>query len=105
MGKFFEEHWSDMDGNPSGGVSCGTGFAISWQHGPLGRGRERKKPNGAFVETILSAAWHRLRFYQAGKFVCAENARAMREIEMALWHLNSRTKNRETRKVEGTHKK
>ena len=52
----FEEHWSDKDGNPAGGVSSGRGFAISWQNGPLGRGVERREPNGAFVEDVIAAA-------------------------------------------------
>jgi len=45
----FSEHWRDDKGRPAGGVSSGRGFAISWQNGPLGRGNERRDPNGAFV--------------------------------------------------------
>ena len=45
----FKEHWVDDGDNPAGGVSTGRGFTISWQNGPLGRGNERKEPNGALL--------------------------------------------------------
>lgn len=99
----FSEQWSDESGNPAGGVSCGKGFCISWQNGPLGRGEERREPNGAFVETIIDAAKKRLEFYQSGKFACDMNARAIENLELALAHLNCRTMDREERDVEGTH--
>lgn len=87
------EHWLDANGNPEGGTTFGNGFAIGWQHGPLGRcadecevGRfdvpdehaqscTRREPNGAFVEDIIAAAADRLRFYQSGKFYCDEPGR------------------------------
>lgn len=93
----------DADGNPSGGSVTATGISIQWQNGPLGRGTERKEPNGAFVEGVLSAALQRLEFFQATKFKCRENALAITKIEEALHWLNSRTANREKRNVEGTH--
>ena len=102
---FFNEHWLDSAGNPAGGVSSGRGFAISWQNGPLGRGGERKEPNGAFVETLIKATVSRLQFYQSSRFVCDENAAAISRLEEALTHLNTRTRNREERQVEGTHGK
>lgn len=104
LSEFFSEQWSDTNGNPAGGVSCGKGFAISWQNGPLGRGEERKEPNGAFVETIIAAAKDRLEFYQKSRFNCEANARAILHLEAALTILNERTMDREARNVEGTHK-
>ena len=50
---FKSEHWNDENGSPAGGCSYGTGWVISWQNGPLGRGNERKEPNGAFVEDVF----------------------------------------------------
>lgn len=97
------EHWTDADGNPAGGSTFGNGFAISWQNGPLGRGPTRKMPNGAFVEDILSAAAHRLEFYQNSKFRCEENALALGHVHKALELLEDRTRAREARAVEGTH--
>jgi hypothetical protein len=102
---FFSEHWNDEDGNPSGGVSSGRGFAISWQNGPLGRGNERKEPNGAFVEDVIDAARDRIEYYQASRFNSEYNAQAIKHLEEALRWLNKRTEDREKRDVEGTHKK
>ena len=47
---------NDADGNPAGGTVSGVGLSISWQNGPLGRGTERREPNGAFVEGVIAAA-------------------------------------------------
>lgn len=102
---FFEEHWSDENGNPAGGVSSGRGFSISWQNGPLGRGEERKEPNGAFVEDVLSAIVGRIMFYQESKFACPENAEALFHLGVALGSMNKRTADREKRNVEGIHVK
>lgn len=103
MGKLVSHQWKDANGNPAGGCTFGTGFTISWQNGPLGRGDERIEPNGAFVETIIFAAYDRLAFYQASKFNCEENSRAMTHLEKALEILNGRTARREKQNVEGTH--
>lgn len=103
---FTDEHWTDENGNPAGGTSFGTGFCVSWQHGPLGRGEERREPNGAFVETLLAVVKSRIGFYQSaadGRFACEENADAIKHIEAALERLDSRTRDREARQVEGTH--
>ena len=97
------EHWNDADGNPAGGNTFGNGFAIGWQHGPLGRGAERKKPNGAFVEDVIRAAINRIGYYQSSKFACQRNQNAMEYLGKALSELEDRTKDREERQVEGTH--
>lgn len=97
------QNLSDAQGNPAGGTVTGIGIDIEWQNGPLGRDAERKAPNGAFVETVISAAQQRLQYYQESKFACQENADAMYHLEMALSCLASRTKKREEREVEGTH--
>lgn len=101
--EFFEEHWLDGEGKPAGGVTTGTGFTISWQNGPLGRGDDRKEPNGAFVENIIDAAAGRLKAYQSTQFRCAENQEAIALLELALEHLNNRTARREAAGTEGTH--
>ena len=98
---------TDVNGNPTGGTFKGIGIDISWQNGPLGRDDERKEPNGAFVETVISAAKQRIEFYQMannGKFSCRHNAFAITKLEEALHWLDARTKEREERQVEGTHK-
>ena len=106
LDKFDAENTVDNDGNPAGGHVSGIGLEIQWQEGPLGRGEDRKEPNGAFVETVLAAVKQRLEFYQeaaGGKFKCRENGEAIARIDEALLVLDMRTKNREGRQVEGTH--
>jgi hypothetical protein len=70
----------------------------------LGRGPERKEPNGAFVETVIAAAADRIQYYQNSKFACAENQQALDLLLEAIHILNERTAKREARSVEGTHK-
>ena len=100
------ENNNDVNGNPAGGSVKGTGLDIQWQNGPLGRIEDgtRIEPNGAFVETVISAALQRIEYYQESKFNCRENAIAITKLEEALLWLNKRTMDREQRKVEGTHK-
>jgi len=100
---FKEEHWNDADDNPAGGSSFGNGFAISWQNGPLGRGNDRKEPNGAFVEDVIAAVVGRIEYYERSKFSCGANQEAISHLNDALCILNARTSDREARQVEGTH--
>ena len=96
----------DRDGNPAGGRVQGVGLEIEWQDGPLGRGDDRREPNGAFVETVVHAAMERIRFYQSaknGKFYCEENAKAYIRLAEALGALQQRTQRREDEGTEGTH--
>lgn len=103
---FFDEHWLDESGNPTGGVSTGKGFTVSWQNGPLGRGNERRESNGAFVEDMIQVVRQRIEFYQTangGKFACVENQTAIDFLLQAEAALDRRTREREARQVEGTH--
>ncbi len=78
---------------------------ISWQNGPLGRGDDRREPNGAFVEDVIQAVIGRIEFYQQSEFACIENSVALTHLRKSLQALDERTKDRETRDVEGTHEK
>ena len=102
-GKVTSNHFDDANGNPAGGSTYGNGFAISWQNGPLGRDAERTEPNGAFVEDVIIAAMDRIDYYQRSKFACERNQNARKHLDQALYELNARTREREERKVEGTH--
>lgn len=104
LAQYQSENQKDEAGNPTGGSVRGTGLSVDWQTGPLGRGEDRKEPNGAFVETVIDAARQRIVFYQASKFECRENAIAITKLEEALLWLNKRTADRERRNVEGEHK-
>ena len=103
MGKFEGVHRFDEKGRPAGGCTCGLGFCISWQDGPLGRGEDRDLPNGAFVETVIAAVVDRLEHYQRTEFACEYNQKAIMHLEIALEELAARTEDREERGVEGTH--
>lgn len=103
---FHSKNVTDAAGNPAGGVVVGTGFTISWQDGPLGRGEDRKAPNGAFVEDVIAAVIQRIEHYQeasGGKFACEENRVALACLRGALNELDERTKRREAAGIEGTH--
>ena len=91
------------NGNPAGGFFKSTGIEITWQDQPLGRGADRKEPNGAFVETVIESALQRIQFYQQSSFACRENSLAITKLEEALHWLNHRTSIREKRGVEGLH--
>ena len=103
LGKYRAENNNDPDGNPAGGMVEGVGLSINWQNGPLGRDEDRIEPNGAFVETVISAALQRIEYYQGTKFKCRENALAVTKLQEALHWLNSRTQRREAKGTEGTH--
>lgn len=99
------ENKVDDEGNPAGGSVGAKGLFIEWQNGPLGRGEDRKEPNGAFVETVISAIAQRIAHYQESKFHCIENAIALGHLNAALEVLLERTRSRDDREVEGTHQK
>jgi len=103
LGKYRSENNNDPDGNPAGGNVVGVGLSINWQDGPLGRGDNRIEPNGAFVETVISAVVQRIEHYQGTKFKCRENALAITKLEEALHWLDSRTRRRVLAETEGTH--
>lgn len=103
LARYTAENLIDANGNPTGGHAEGTGILIEWQNGPLGRGTDRKDPNGAFVETVIDIARQRIQHYQDGPFKCRENAIAITKLEEALLWLGKRTADREARGVEGTH--
>lgn len=98
-----EVHELDEHRHPAGGKTLGKGIEIHWQDGPLGRGPDRKEPNGAFVEGVIKAALGRLEFYQESEFRCEENDDAIGYLEAALGALERRTIDRTDREVEGTH--
>ena len=95
---------SDDHGRPAGGCTHGRGFTIAWQDGPLGTGPDRIEPNGAFVEDVITAAIGRIEFYQASEFASDYNARALDHLYEARAALRERTRDREARGVEGTHR-
>lgn len=98
-----ENHNLDDEGRPAGGETIGRGFSISWQNGALVVDGERREPNGAFVEDVITAAIGRIEHYQSTQFACDENARALRHLIEARASLRERTASREQQGVEGTY--
>lgn len=101
--KAFNEFTLDENGNPSGGVSAGDGFVITWQAGTV---NDPLDVNGASVEDVLKASKARLVFFQTaanGKFYHYRNQEAIDAINKALDSCDARTDERKARKVEGTY--
>ena len=101
--EFEYENYVDENGNPSGGYVTGKGLKIDWQDGPLAVDGNRLEPNGCFVETLLDVAKIRLMAFQDSKFHSQYNHDAIEAIQLAINALDQRTKDRESRGVEGTH--
>ena len=83
----------------NGGVIGGI-LEISFQKGPIAE----SGVNGITHEVLLAIVADRLRSFQAGPYSCRENALALTKIEEAQHWLQSRTRARMKRGVEGTNK-
>jgi hypothetical protein len=73
---------------------------INFQEGPV----KDNGVNGITNEALLAILAHRIRFLNAGPFACRENSLALTKIEEAAHWLESRTKDRLSRGVEGENK-
>lgn len=71
---------------------------IKFQNGPLAEAGA----NGITNEALLAVVIDRLEGFQRGPFACEENNLALRYARDALWALNTRTRSRMVRGVEGT---
>ena len=60
--------------------------------------------NGVMDENLLAIVINRLEGFQKGPFQCLETSFALGKLHSSLKWLQERTKNRESRGVEGTHK-
>ena len=74
---------------------------IHFQEGPI----KEFGVNGVTQEGLLAIVIDRLRSFQAGPFACDENAVALKFCENALQVLQTRTRLRMARGVEGTNQK
>lgn len=80
--------------------SLRTHWEIDFQNGPI----QEAKYNGLSGEALMAVLIDRLRSFQAGPYKCRENACALTHLEEALMWLQTRTRQRLARGVEGTHK-
>lgn len=87
-------------------------LTIEFQNGPVKtqpvRNGEEKYDtvvgaNGFTNESLLAVLMDRMRGFQSGPFKCRENALALTHLEEAMMWLQSRTRARMARGVEGTH--
>lgn len=78
---------------------CTNELVILFQNGPI----KERGVNGVTQEVLLEIVADRLRSFQAGPFANLYNACALDHVEKALEQLRARTKERESRGVEGTH--
>lgn len=74
---------------------------VKFQKGPV----KENGVNGCHQEDLLNIVQHRLECFQEGDFACIENERALSSLRDCIGHLNSRTKDRQKRNVEGTNEK
>lgn len=72
---------------------------ILFQNGPI----PEKGVNGVTQEVLLAIVADRLNAFQNGPFACRENEVALEKVQEAMEALQSRTKARMARGVEGTH--
>ena len=73
---------------------------VLFQDGPI----KESGVNGIMDENLLAIVIDRLRGFQEGPYKCRENALALTKLEESLMWLKERTRGREVRGVEGTHK-
>lgn len=72
---------------------------IYFQNGPI----KETGVNGITQEILIAICIDRLQCFQAGAYACRENAIALTKLQEAQMWLQSRTRERMAREVEGTH--
>jgi len=87
--------WTARHGQPA------IHSTVLFQSGPI----KEFGINGVTQEALLAIVIDRLRSFQAGPFACDENAVALKFCENALQVLQTRTRLRMARGVEGTNQK
>lgn len=92
-------YYTTSEGSPDGGVAYGPGFTITWQRGPIAKGR-----NGAYMLEVLSCLIDALEQYQQGSFSCEENRLALEHLRLAYNALTQRKNRRMRQGTLGTHK-
>ena len=97
------QSYTDGDGHAAGGVDTGVGYCIAWQHGPRGRGPNRRVQTGAMPEDVLNAVIRRLEWLQMGPMHCDENKAALKGLREAKGALLRRERTRTDQGVEGVY--
>lgn len=76
-----------------------TETVVLFQNGPI----PEFGVNGVTHEVLLAILIDRMEAFQAGPYACEENASALEHLQEAKAALESRTRERMERNVEGTH--
>ena len=92
-------HVYGIDWDTAEGVK--PAVSIRFQNGPI----KEAGVNGVSGEALLAILIDRMRGFQSGPFRSEHNGFALVHLEIALEHLQARTKERITRGVEGTNAK
>lgn len=87
-----------MDGSPATSRDAAGFVSIKWQLGPI----QEHGVNGTSIENVLALVIQRLEGFQRGPFACRENAMAIEHLNDAVEALETRTRLRQQRGVEGT---
>lgn len=90
-------HSYSVYGHEEGRPAIALGV-VNFQKGPI----KENGVNGLMNEDLLAILIDRLAGFQSGPYACRENELAQMDVEHALEVLQSRTKKREERGVEGT---
>jgi hypothetical protein len=88
----------DDEGNPSLPTEGHEGCLVLFQNGPI----KEAGLNGITQEALLAIVIDRLEAFQAGPFSSEDNAQALAHCHLALEALQTRTRKRLARGVEGT---
>ena len=70
---------------------------IKFQYGPV----LETGVNGCSIEDLIVICIDQLKAFQEGEFDCVENAMALDSLKSALYSLNQRTQDRQSRGAEG----
>lgn len=97
----YEISGANIYANPSYPGGLPSTATILFQNGPIGDAGV----NGITQEVLLAIVIDRLQSFQKGPHACRENALALTKLEEAKLWLFSRTLDRMSRGVEGTHAK
>lgn len=89
------------DGIPDTDTMGKGSCRVSFQNGPI----KEFGVNGISGEALIAIVIDRLRSFQAGQFVCRDNAVALTHFEEGLMWLQKRTRDRLARGVEGTNQR
>ena len=80
-------------------IADAAGVLIKFQNGAI----NETGVNGISNEALLSVVEDRLKCFQSGPYACRENAIALTKLQETMMWLQSRTRERMARNVEGTH--